>query len=131
MKHLTARQVEDLEQAMAARMRVLATQIRQELAASDQQHYRDIAGAVTDTADEGLARALVDVDTEVIDRHVIELRDIEGARDRMKNGTYGICIDCGDAVAYERLAAYLTAKRCRDCQQRREHNYAQPGRPTL
>ena len=131
MKHLTEQQIEELALRMSARTSFLAARVREELAASDTQHYRDLAGAVTDTADEALASALVDVDTEIIDRHVIELRDIEAARERMKRETFGICIDCGDAVAYERLAVYPTAKRCVPCQQRREHLYAHPGRPAL
>ena len=131
MTHLTEQQIEELTLRLTERTRVLAAQVREELAASDTQHYRDLAGAVTDTADEALASALVDVDTEIIDRHVIELRDIEAAHGRMKNQTYGICIDCHDAVAYERLAVYPTAKRCVRCQQQRERVYAHPGRPVL
>lgn len=131
MKHLTERQVDELSRSLAQRTRSLAARVREELAASDQQHYRDIAGSVTDTADEALAGALVDVDTAIIDRHINELRDIEAARDRMTLKTYGTCIDCGDAVPYARLAAYPTAKRCVRCQQQREHRYAQPGRPSL
>ena len=131
MKHLTERQVEELTLRLTDRTRFLAARVREELAASDTQHYRDLAGAVTDTADEALASALVDVDTEIIDRHIIELRDIEAAHERMKQHTYGICIDCGDDVDYERLAVYPTAKRCVRCQQQRERVYAHPGRPTL
>ena len=131
MKHLTERQIEELTLRLTGRTRFLAARVREELAASDTQHYRDLAGAVTDTADEALASALVDVDTEIIDRHIIELRDIEAAHERMKKATYGICIDCGDEVAYERLAVYPTAKRCVRCQQQRERTYAQQSRPTL
>jgi DnaK suppressor protein len=131
MKHLTKQQIEELTLRLTERTRFLAARVREELAASDAQHYRDLAGSVTDTADEALASALVDVDTEIINRHVVELRDIESARLCMKNATYGVCIDCSDAVPYERLAVYPTAKRCVRCQQQREHLYASPGRPTL
>jgi len=131
MKHLTSTQIEALTLQLNERTRALAARVREELAASDSQHYRDLAGAVTDTADEALASALVDVDTAIIDRHVIELRDIEAARERMRKQTFGSCIDCGDDVAYERLAVYPTAKRCLRCQQQRERTYAQPGRPSL
>ena len=131
MKHLTERQIEELTMRLTERTRALGARVREELAASDTQHYRDLAGAVTDTADEALASALVDVDTEIIDRHVIELRDIEATRERMKKETYGICIDCGDAVAYERLVAYPTAKRCVRCQQQFEHDHPRRGRPRL
>lgn len=131
MKHLTERQVEELALRLKDRRRALAARVREELAASDQQHYRDLAGSVTDTADEALARELVELDTTIIDRHINELRDIEAAHARMDGGTYGVCAECGDAVAYERLAAYPTAKRCVRCQQHREHTYAQQGAPGL
>jgi RNA polymerase-binding transcription factor DksA len=131
MKHLTEPQIEELTLRLTERTRFLAARVREELAASDTQHYRDLAGSVTDTADEALASALVDVDTEIIDRHVVELRDIDAARERMNKETYGICVDCGDAVAYERLAVYPTAKRCVRCQQLRERLYARPGRPMM
>ncbi len=130
MIHLTAQQIDALKKQLAERTRVLAAQVREELAASDKQHYRDLAGVVTDAADEALARALVDVDTEIIDRHIIELRDIEAARERVTKIIYGICTDCGEAVAYERLVAYPTAKRCVSCQQLRERTYAKKGGST-
>ena len=131
MTHLTQRQLEELTLRLTDRTRLLAARVREELAASDTQHYRDLAGAVTDTADAALASALVDVDTEIIDRHIIELRDIEAAHQRMKNATYGICSDCGEEVAYQRLVVYPTAKRCVRCQQKHERTYAQQGRPRL
>jgi len=131
MKHLNGRQIDELTMQLNGRTRALGARVREELAASDMQHHRDLAGVVTDTADEALASALVDFDTAIIDRQVAELRDIETARERMTKGTYGICIDCGDAVAYERLVAYPTAKRCVRCQQQRERGYAHQGTPKL
>lgn len=131
MKHLTQKQVEELARRLTERTRSLAARVREELVASDTQHYRDLAGSVTDTADEALASALVDVDTAIIDHHVNELRDIAAAQERMKMQTYGICIDCGEEVAYERLAAYPIAKRCVPCQQQRERVYARRGTPNL
>jgi RNA polymerase-binding protein DksA len=131
MKHLAVPQLERLTAQLQDRTRVLAVRIREELAASEQQHFRDLAGSVTDTADEALADALVDLDAAIVDRHVAELRDIDAARERMANGAYGICSDCGDDVAYERLAAYPTAKRCLQCQQLREHNFAHQATPSL
>lgn len=131
MKHLTALQQLELEQLMQARTGALAQRVREELAASDHQHFRDLAGAVADVADAALASELVDVDAAVIDRHVSELRDLDAARQRIKDGSYGLCIECTDAIPYARLKAYLTAKRCLPCQQQREHNYVHPATPSL
>lgn len=131
MKHLSLPQLECLSAQLRERTRALAKQVREALAAADSQHYRDLAGTVTDTADEGLASALVDVNTAIIDRHVTELRDIDAARERIRCGVYGVCIDCEDDVPYERLSAYPTAKRCTRCQQQREHLYAHQATPSL
>jgi DnaK suppressor protein len=131
MKHLTAPQLDTLSRQLQERTRVLAARIRDELKASDSQHYRDLAGSVTDTADEALASALVDLDAAIIDRQVGELRDIEAARERIQRSVFGICIECGDDVSFERLQAYPTAKRCMRCQQLREHNYARQATPSL
>jgi DnaK suppressor protein len=49
-----------------------------------------------------------------------ELGDIEAALERTDAGTYGQCSDCGVAIAPARLNAYPTAKRCIDCQTRKE-----------
>ncbi len=131
MNHLSKAQLERLATQLRSRTRELAVRIRDELAASESQHYRDLAGSVTDTADEALARSLVDLDAALVDRHVTELRDIDAAQERIKKGLYGTCIDCSDDVAYERLSAYPTAKRCAHCQQLREHRFAHQATPSL
>jgi RNA polymerase-binding transcription factor DksA len=41
-----------------------------------------------------------------------ELTDIADARSRLADGRYGECIDCGQPISFERLAAQPTAKRC-------------------
>ena len=37
---------------------------------------------------------------------------------RMRDGTYGMCVDCGQRIAPERLEALPEAARCIDCQRR-------------
>lgn len=44
-----------------------------------------------------------------------EIRMIEAALDRIKQGSYGICVVCGEAIAEERLDAVPQAPTCRDC----------------
>lgn len=51
-----------------------------------------------------------------------ELRDIAAALARLQAGTYGLCSDCGVAIAAERLQAYPIAHRCLDCQSLAEHH---------
>ena len=71
------------------------------------------------------ACARSDVATEEADltRDVDELRDVEAARRRLDDGSYGICTDCGVAIDFERLHAEPEAARCIDCQRRHEKTY--------
>jgi DnaK suppressor protein len=131
MKHLAPQQLKDLSERLASRAIELRKEIRAELSLSDQQHYKDLAGQVSDAADESVASMLVDLDAAIADRHVGELRDIDAAQQRMSGAGYGLCVDCGEPVSYERLAVYPTAKRCRSCQQRREKMYAHGATPSL
>lgn len=48
------------------------------------------------------------------------LREIEEALDRMREGTYGICQDCGLPVSKKRLEAVPWARYCVSCQERRQ-----------
>jgi DnaK suppressor protein len=59
------------------------------------------------------------------------MRDIEATLQRIKDKAFGVCIDCGDDLAFNRLQAYPTAKRCIVCQEKREREYAQEGHPKM
>lgn len=45
-----------------------------------------------------------------------ELQDVRAALQRIADGSYGECLDCGKYIAAARLQAFPTAKRCIDCQ---------------
>ena len=74
--------------------------------------------------DEAAASLLRDISEAEVLRDIGEVRDIAAAEQRIADGRYGQCIDCGEAVAYERLKAYPSAKRCMPCQQHREKTRA-------
>ena len=57
------------------------------------------------------------------ERDIEELRDIEGARERIAAGSYGSCTDCGRDIPLQRLLAQPTAKRCIDCQEKFERSH--------
>jgi RNA polymerase-binding protein DksA len=131
MPVLTPEQTSQLAHALSARQKSLLEEVRDELERSGEQHYIDLAGRVTDSGDQAVADVLADLDAAIIDRQVKELRDIDAAQGRIRAGSYGVCIDCGQDVTFERLRAYPTAKRCIQCQTTRETRYAHPGTPSL
>ena len=128
---LTARQVGELKLTLEARHRTLREEIREELLASDEEHFIDLAGQVHDLEEESVADLLVDIGLAMIDLHINEIRDIEAALQRIGYGAYGVCVECDDDVELARLRAYPTAKRCLACQENYERNHAGNKTPSL
>ena len=48
-----------------------------------------------------------------------EVQLIEAALERIEDGTYGTCVECGKAIAKARLQALPEAERCLSCARRR------------
>ncbi len=105
--------------------------IRHKLLGTDNERYVDLVGSAHDVADESVADLLSELGIMEIDRLAQEEDDIEKALLRISQGTYGVCMDCGNGVAYQRLAAYPTAKRCQPCQMRYESSHAGPGHASM
>jgi DnaK suppressor protein len=131
MAALTKQQLAHLNRRLTERHATLLAEVRAMLVQSGNETYVDIAGRVTDTGDASVADMLADMGAAQIHRHVQELREIEAALAQLRAGTYGTCIDCDMEIAYERLTAQLVARRCVQCQSKREKSYAQEGRPTM
>ena len=55
---------------------------------------------------------------------------LAGALDRLRNGSYGVCAECGEAIGWARLRVIPEATTCVRCQARLEpRQAAQSGRP--
>jgi len=129
---LSAKQVSELAGQLDARYRLLLDEVRDEFEHAEDQQYAELIGRIpADVGDQSVADALADLNVAIVDRHIGELRDIEAAKARIANRTFGTCIVCGEDIGVERLRAYPTAKRCYRCQQQRERTFAHGGTPTL
>jgi RNA polymerase-binding protein DksA len=132
MTNFTPQQETRIGQVLNERYRTLIEEVRDELENAGQQQYVELLGRVpADIGDESVADALADFNAALVDRQVHEIRDIEAARKRLKEGDFGRCIVCDEEIAFERLMAHPTAKRCVRCQQQREKTFAGEGRHTL
>jgi len=79
-----------------------------------------------DVADKAFGRARAEVEHDLIEMSLKELAGIAAARERVANGTYGECIDCGEPIAPARLEVNPTARRCAACQAQHEKTSAAP-----
>jgi len=48
----------------------------------------------------------------------LQLRDIDLALEKIKNGTYGICENCKEKMPIERIEAYPEARLCIKCEKK-------------
>jgi RNA polymerase-binding protein DksA len=132
MAALDQSQIDQLVEKLKTDYQMLLREVRDELENSGEQHRIDLLNSEPgDTGDESMANALADFNVARLDRQVQAVRDIEAAFLRIKNGEYGVCIDCGDDIGFTRLQAYPTAKRCIICQEKREKQYVQEGHPKM
>lgn len=82
---------------------------------------------VTDRKDEANDRLLAQVGNAEVERDLEELRAIALACERIADGSYGRCTDCGVDIDPLRLLAQPTAFRCTRCQAEAErHPQATP-----
>lgn len=132
MPALSPSQIDQLSKKLNEDYQVLLREVREELENSGNQHRIDLLNREPgDSGDESLATALADFNLTLLDRHIDAMRDIEAALQRIRQGEYGVCIDCGAEVSFARLMAYPTAKRCIVCQEQHEKRFAQEGHPKM
>jgi len=60
------------------------------------------------------------IDYTLLNMQIERLREVEDALDRLEEGTYGICEECGATINLERLKILPFTTHCVQCQERRE-----------
>lgn len=117
---LTPADRQQFEQRLRERRTALRMEVREALLRADAERHADVAERLQDAQDQSLADLLADVTYADVKRDTDEIRDVEGALERLALGTYGECVQCGTRIPRERLNVYPTAKRCLPCQRAHE-----------
>lgn len=128
---LTAKQNDELRRRVEKRRAELLAELREDAARARDEPYSEHAGIAPDTGDESVATLIADLEQADMTRDLDELRAMDAAWQRIKDGSYGVCVDCGGEVGYERLKANPAAARCVSCQERHEKTYGGAPRPSL
>lgn len=121
MTRLTAAQIAHLDGMMQARRtRELAEIAAVAQRSHDERLQQLAAGDVGGRQEDALLEIAQATADAVVRQDIQDVRDVAAARARIANGTYGVCVDCGEPIVYERLLAFPTAKRCIRCQRQHE-----------
>lgn len=94
-----------------------------ELVTAVRDDRQDLAIApCSDALDEVQAAAEREIAIRKLDRDSHLLREVAAALDRIDNGTYGVCQNCGKAIYPKRLNAVPWAPLCISCQEQADRN---------
>jgi RNA polymerase-binding protein DksA len=128
---LTAQQMQQLRSLVETRREALARELGDDLDRVREDGLANIVGAVPDPGDESVQSLIQDLDQAEASRDLSELRMLDAARARMGDGSYGICTNCGQDIAFERLRANPGAERCIQCQTQFEKTHGGQTRTSL
>ena len=112
------------------RFRDLLQEERQRVVDAIEYLHKENPGSIEDeTDDETTDNHIAETATVTVDREIdytLEensenvLSSIDGALERIQEGTYGNCVNCGKAIDEDRLAAIPWATHCIDCKRLEE-----------
>jgi RNA polymerase-binding transcription factor len=118
---VTQKQIESLMVVLDRRERELRARIADERARTDADDYSQLEGIVADEADRAFVETSVDIETGMVEHQLRELAEIDAARQRMAQGSFGVCVDCEGPIEYARLRIHPPAVRCAECQMLHEN----------
>lgn len=107
---------EELKQMLTSRQRELMTEVHGRIRSvrddgSQHDHARLNPGETPDVdPQDGLEFALIQMKAETA-------KKITNALVRLEQGSYGLCVECGEEIAQPRLRALPFAVRCKDCEE--------------
>ena len=127
---LTAAERSTLAGALEDRRRVLRAELAEKLNTQDNPALLGLRNRMEESDDWAVADFETALDVAEVSRDAGELREVESALVRIKDGTYGECVECGANIPYARLAANPSAARCIACQEKLEASQRR-GPPTL
>ena len=127
---LTTAERGTLAKQLEERRRVLRSELSAKLNAQDNPALLGLRNRMEETDDWAVADLETALDVAEVSRDAGELREVEAALLRMKDGSYGECIDCAKPIPFARLHANPSASRCIACQEKVEASQRR-GPPTL
>jgi DnaK suppressor protein len=90
-------------------------ELEQELKRLSQEPVVD--DQVQDPGDQALSSTMEALQSSLQDTELGEYNRIVRALEKIDDGSYGVCLDCGTAILEKRLKSYPDAARCLSCQE--------------
>ena len=97
-------------------------ELEQKLTEMSKEQFSD--GQVQDPGDQASTAIMEALRMSLQDAEVEEYRGIAKSLERIKEGTYGVCSNCGNNISEKRLQSFPGTMRCLSCQEKFEEGLA-------
>ncbi|MDZ4772590.1 MAG: TraR/DksA C4-type zinc finger protein [Planctomycetota bacterium] len=116
MKRLTAKELEVYE----AHLRTMLAALTGDIDRLEQEALGERGVPQEVNAEGGTDSYSQEFSLELLERDEGTVREVLGALDRIKSGTFGPCEGCGNMILKERLKMVPHARNCIECQRKEE-----------
>ena len=117
---LTKEELEQVKKRLLERKKELLNEIADILEKEAKEEYQELIEVIREEGDIASAELQESTILALAEMRAKEVEQIDAAIERIENGEYGICIDCGDWITPARLEALPYALRCKECQEKAE-----------
>ena len=119
-RSMTAARFDELRRMLEERRDEIAGELKHRI--RDARADATLSGGHRPTGVNGMPEADIheDIEFALLQMKAETLTKITSALDRLAEGSYGYCYECGEEIAARRLRALPFAERCRDCEETRE-----------
>jgi len=120
MAGLSTERQEEVKDRLLSRKQRLWLEVKQQLKTSIGDGYQEMLATARDEEDQASVSLMAETQLSLLGPKRQELEAIEAALQRLENGNYGECENCGLAIEPRRLEIMPETPLCRNCQQLRE-----------
>jgi DnaK suppressor protein len=116
----TSARYADLKKILEDRRREILSEVQDKIRDVRTEGNTQKLNEVFDAGESSDTDIQEDIELALIQMKAETLQKINEALNRLEEGAYGHCYECGDDIAEQRLRALPFAVRCKDCEQERE-----------
>lgn len=109
-----------LREMLVKKKQEIQARITEELREKMAEDITSTLGPVLDEGDLSTLDLQRDLDYRLLTMSTETLKNVEYALERLEQGTYGTCEECGQEIKKKRLQALPFARYCVDCQREKE-----------
>lgn len=112
-------------EALAEKLHARRNELLEDIMARVRENESDLAAhldaQLSANEDDAVANELIDLNLKYVEGEIGKLRGVQEAEERMKEGTYGVCVDCHRDINADKLQLQPSSSRCAECEVLYEH----------